>query len=612
MVTVLSRPIGHKLDLAINDATISNSGGSALVSTMLPHGLVDGAYVYVESDFDSYNGYKSVNVIGPTSFKLMDNLSDHTPFKQNANIVFTKSVLDHGYSAVHLPIVYELHSNKYPNNELDESYSPRTVTSQSSENGYTVLNLSLDIYDPRKLGWIILNGDGPLAGPYQIIDFDDANSPVITLAYNPDNDFSPYLVEQYYYNYFIGVNVYAGLDTDHRWESLKPFTKIGTLKFVPDSNGNVKFSISELLKSQMELRNNLTLDTLPNNLDFFSEFYIEYFESYDISDNTSISTFTSDVTTDTFVGQAINAKLPFKALDSGFMSDYINYGDQYAQWLTLQERPLAVVGYYSDLSFINTQNMVNVIITILKRFEGYTYGTDTIIIDEPGKGVLRIPITAENGFDEYCIQAKTPETTIEIPIPPAEFDLSTFTETNYPGNGAWNLSHSDPNAPWYLDVSGVGPSDPTIRSRSLGTPFIFIVGDSYTFGYAIDFDLIPATTFPCTIYFIQQNSDGTGSNLVYSQTFNTSGHYEDSFTFISSVNRDRIAIYVERDARSESTINWIFYLRSVSHGAGTTETVTIPGIKLTEQLCIDIVDECDTYTSGNARLTEGGETRILE
>lgn len=595
MVSVINRPVGHKFGTGLIDASVSNSSGIALFTTVTPHGMTTGNYVYIDSDFDSYNGVKYVHVISLTSFKVSDSENGTlSPFKQNAIAGFYISELEHGWSCVHLPIVYELHSNLFPNNELDESYSPRTIGSFSNSNGYTVLNLSLDLYNYRNLDFIVLIGDGPLSGPYQIVNAIDANSPIINLAYSASNDFSVYRVEQYYNNYFIGVNIYAGLDVDHDWQAEKPFKLIATLKLVPDSNGDVKFSIAEILKSQITTRNNLSLDTLPNNLDFFTEFYISYFEGYDVSDNVTITKFQSASTIDSFIGQAVNAITAFKSLNSGYLSDYINSDETTGQWLTIQERPAAIVGYYFDLSFINTVNMVDVLVTIYKKYQGYVYQTDIITLHSPGKGVLRLPIVAENGFDEYCISAKTPESTVTIIIPPANFDLSTFGQVGNFSRGLWMIS----STPVY-NRTGYN------SSYTLFTNYITLNGIGYVFSFDITIFVCPPGT--AIDFFLYDLSLGSGL-IIHTEPFSAPGNYTGSFT-INSLGRDGFGLYAYATNPADN-IN--LRINSITHGTSTTETITISGVDLTEQICIDIVDECDTYTEGNARLTENGNIRILE
>jgi hypothetical protein len=529
-LTVINHPIGHKLTGIEVDAQIINSAGDAVVYTGTAHGLSDGDYVYIQSNFDSYNGFKYVDSTAYDYFKIKESENGaYVQFIQNADIEYQVSILDHGYLAVHQPIVYEIESSLYPTNTEAEAYTPNTVDAFSDASGNTRLELDQALVDPVELTKIELVGTGPLAGVYQILTVYQDWSVVIDLAYDAANDFSGYTIVKYYDNYAINVRVYAGLSSDHPWTAQKPYELAATLKFVPDSNNRTKFSISEVLRSYINNRNNLTLDTLPNNLDFIVGFYIELFETYDQSDGTDITTFnsadeevttsidlsgfsngssgtswvidadptvtsagsdskilylnypfvpgqeytitvdydqsdtgtgimemrvysagfvaehsivegftgaetgtlsltftaTSDDTilgfrvnqligtydmevsnleittialvTDSFVGYALNSKLEFKNESVSHMSEYIPGALYLGQWLTLFDNPIMVVGQFFDLSFINTQNGSDVVITK----NGVTYLT----ISNPGIGIIRVPIEAESGDTLLCIAA---------------------------------------------------------------------------------------------------------------------------------------------------------------------------------------------------------------
>jgi hypothetical protein len=157
------------------------------------------------------------------------------------DVEYRVSVLQHGWLAVNQPIVYELGSDLWPNNQPEEAYTPRVVDSQADAEGYTQLNLSTALSFPYALDFIELVGTGSLAGAYQIVRVLQPWSIVINLAYDATNDFTGYQVVKYYNNYCINVDVYAGLDFYHPWYSEKPYTLAATLRFTPDSDGEVKF-----------------------------------------------------------------------------------------------------------------------------------------------------------------------------------------------------------------------------------------------------------------------------------------------------------------------------------------------------------------------------------
>lgn len=255
-VTVIYRPIGYKLADAELDASISNFGGEALVTTTFAHGLSNGDYVFIQSNIGSYNGYKYVYALSPSTFKFFDSPElNAVLYVQDAEITYQASVLEHGVQAVHNPIVYDLRSNLYPVNEPEEAYTPTTVSSHADDKGYTKLILSGNLSDATPLAWITINDEN-----YQIISVVSDSIVTINHAYNASDTF-PGPVVKYYNNYRINVDVYAGFALGHPWRDNKPYQLMATISFIPDSNGRVKFSIADLVRSYIFTRNNLTLDT---------------------------------------------------------------------------------------------------------------------------------------------------------------------------------------------------------------------------------------------------------------------------------------------------------------------------------------------------------------
>jgi hypothetical protein len=126
---------------------------------------------------------------------------------------------------------------------------------------------------------------------------------------------------------------------------------------VPDGTNLATVNVNEYLKANFNIiSNNLQLDSLPNNLDFFAQFYIEFSESYDSSDGTNVTTFTSDTVSDqsTFEGFSCNSMLPFKNRYSGYMSEYVTDNQSILQkFLTSFSSPYIFPAQYFDLSFTN-------------------------------------------------------------------------------------------------------------------------------------------------------------------------------------------------------------------------------------------------------------------
>lgn len=610
MVTLISNPLGHKLsDSEIDAVIIDNGAGEALVYMATGHALVDGDYVYIQSNIESYNGYKYVDSIAYDSFKIRDGEnSDAVEYIQDADITYRVSVLDHGYQCVHLPIVYELESDISPNNVAEEAYTPVTIISQSNEGGLTRLALSVGLNNPLALDKINLFGSGDLEGVYQIVTaYQDWNI-VIDLPYDVTNSFTGLQVIKWYDNYTINVIVWAGLEPGHRWEDRLPFEIATTLQFVPDDNNRIKFSIAEVLKSYIKTRNNLTLDTLPNNLDFMVGFYIQYFESYDVSDGEEVTTFEGEVTTDDFIGHAINAKLPFKSESVSHLSDYINEDVYLAQWLTLQSRPIGVVGRFFDLSFINRFLATDITVAITKTLAGVSI-LETITITNPGTGVIRVPLEIESGYDEYCVQASTsgsaegPGVTSAITLPALTDWLSRSTSGFIPN---WGTGIPNPD----VTVVGTGPFTPQ-SSEDLYCDYPFVLSYSYTIivSYTKTYNsgssnprTITISAFDNSFNIIHTSSDTTPASPGGSDTV--------TLTFVSLGTETKVGISVT----DGSDVSFVVTARSGSQTTPSTPAVAAQII--TERICMDIIEECDSTfipdETGDFRLLEDGSFRLLE
>lgn len=583
-VELIKSPLGHKLDPAVLDAVIVDDGtGTAVVYTGTSHMLSDGDYVYIQSNFDSYNGYKYVDSTAYDYFKIRDSEnSDPIEYVQDADIEYQVSVLDHGFQCVHLPIVYEMESDLYPFNRAEEAYIPNTVASNSDYNGYTLLNLTQALTDPTALSKIKLEAfatEGiPLEGVYQIIQVLQPWSVVIDLAYDASNDFVPYIVVKYYDNYAINVNVYAGLIDDHRWEERKPFELAATLKFVPDNDNKIKFSIAELLRAYINNRNNLTLDTLPNNLDFIVGFYIEYFESYDVSDGEEITTFDSYISLDPLTGYAVNAKLEFKSEAISFLSEFLDSGSYLARWLTNFESPIILVGRFFDISFLNQYDNRDIIIT--KGGIGY------LTIPNPGIGVIRVPIAAESGEEEICIQASVgPGTEI---VPAEEFDLSEFLNDATSGSD-WTLGEN----PAFNNSDG-----------AIYVPFLVGNGETITFHYRFVVTTLSGT--PMSMVFALSDTNAGAPADLGTIPVTAIGTYSGDISITTTAPREFFCVYTNATLVDDSGF-------LVSIGYGDETEVEVPGFYVTEEICLTVLEECDdTFTPDDIRLLEDGGYRLLE
>lgn len=413
-VTIVQRPAGNVFGSALTGSVSSSYGTTdATVYTIPPHGLTDGQYIYVASNIENYNGFLVVDSTGTYTFKLRRFDADsYVPYLQDAQITYYVSTYFHGWSAVHLPIVYRLSSDKYPANTVDTT---RNVNSVVNDNGFVLLNISgslgsdVKTYDSVKL---TAPNQTDISGVYQIFDWISSTVVVINLTYSSAYNWSGATVQRYYNNYNVMVKVYGGLNSLHQWAAQKPYELLSTLQLIPRTTDNdVIFSVNDIVKSKVKTENNLTLGTLPNNIDDFSQFYIEYAESYDKSDGYTLGTYTSAYSSDQslFEGYAANAKLPFKNQYAGFMSEYIMSTGLTGKFLTLFQEPVLFNLSYQDISIIKDNDY-----DLQVNFQYYLNGvagtltTQTLTGDA---GIYRIPLTTDCNFNRVDV-------TVYITIPP--------------------------------------------------------------------------------------------------------------------------------------------------------------------------------------------------
>lgn len=595
-ISVIRRPQGHKLSLTQVDASVIDSAGDALFVTTSYHLLITGSYIFVDSNIGYYNQFKYVEVISATTFKVRNSENSAiVPFKQTADVYYRESTLEHGFQCVHLPIVYELASDLYPNDEPGEAYTPNTVASFEDSNGYVKINTTGNLPDAVELLKIRLVGDGPLAGVYQITQVFEEWSVEIDLVYDASYDFTGYTIVKWYDNYAINVNIYAGLSSGHRWEDEKPIGLVATKKFIPDSDNRVLFSIDDILRGYIETVNDLALDTLPNNINFMVEFYIGFYQSYDdVNDDGELYTLTDDESVDDFTGQAINAKNAFKNQYSGYMSEYVSDGENLARWLTDFEVPIAIVGYFFDISFLCPVNGSDIQIIISKRLNGVELASEVLTIENPGKGVIRVPITAESGYDQFCIQAQvegSPEQILPIDID----DLSEYMNSSIPGGIDWTLGASPT-----VDIPGQ-PFPDTEFSEWLYKDYSFVSGRAYEITINYNRTVNSGSANPRTsvlailddsfnILFSDSNSDSAGSNSI-------------TLAFVANAISNKVGYF--HSSGSDVTMD-------ITSIEGSETIAEVDTYTVTEEICIKILDECDSTFDENVRLVETGEIRLLE
>jgi hypothetical protein len=596
MIEIITRPIGAIYSPTNDNATVTNSSGEALFTSPAPHGLTDGLYVRIFSDVDIYQGFKKVDVISATTFKIINGEgTEIIEFIKEDSVIYNVAVSPNRWVCAHLPIVYEITSDIYPTNTRDESYPPNVVGASANSNGYTQITTQLDLLDPVALTWISI-GDNI----YQIISVVTNSQVVINLAYDVDNDLSG-TVLKYYNNYCVNIEVWCGYDADHRWYAYKPIELASTLQVIPDADNFLKVSINEIVKSYINTRNNLSLGTLPNNTDFTTEFYIRAYESYDSSDGTTITTTVGTIIDDqTFgLGVGVNSILPFKSLQINSMSDYLSIsGVILAKWLVLQARPLLIVGKFFDISFINSLAGVDISVNINKMLNDLVVQTEVLTFTDPGIGILRVEITAEDGFDTYCIYAYTPG---RAAIGPVATSLQALASWSNRGATSYWTPGAAPSVT--VDAGTSGTSGAGYLSGTMPTTS----GQTYSMSMQLTVSG-PSAVFSATVTWYMLDAS---LNIVSAQSFayTTDGAKSETFDMIPSADGAYFAIRIENGSMLSSktyTINSAVY----------NSSPTIPGIAaqvITETICMDVIGECDnSLFPDDIRLLEDGDFRILE
>ena len=594
MVTVVKAPQGHKLiDQAIT-ATITSSGGDALV-TFSYHGLGTGDFVYITSDIDEYNGFWYVTAINTDTFKISEYATaDFVPYYQDADIEYYQTN-DHVWSSIFLPIVYKLSNDRWPVNSVD---TVRTISSTADDNGYLEITASGDIKTGIKaLDYIKISGASvdSLNGIWQVVEVITDDNIIIDAAYT-STSLAGASIQFYYNNYQVKVKVYAGLQTGHPWDAEKPYEEMAELSLTPGDDNLVMVSISDYIKGKTAIKNNTTLFSLPLNLDAFTGFHIATTESFDYSDGYTIGTDEVDYTDDDFTGYAIAGKLPFKNVYSGDYADYVYTDGSPALWLTALERLIAVEDKYFDISFIKN-TVGNFTVRIDKYVADYLTTTETIAYTDQGIGVYRIPITVDAAYDSFCITVVRDAD--GVPFTPATMDaIDTWTNNDTAGP-AWVLNGSIPEA----DTDSLGGN---LTSDKWHTDYAFEAGQEYTFGYTFQ-SLSVTKTYHIDIV-------DSGGTLLTSKTITFSGTNTGTYTFVAPTGAAGIDI-------------WFFQSPSCGSGSAacigsiqaftneTQEIPALPSVDITEEICIDIIESCDAvsgFTPTDIRLLEDGSYRILE
>jgi hypothetical protein len=402
-LTTITRPIGRRYSAVAKTAAVDNNFNYARF-TSTAHGLTTGDFILVQnSPVPAYNGiwYADVNTSSEYFIRPAAGV-DYVSWVNDATVSVRAEDLEHMWSAVHLPIVYEVTNSLFPFNTA----TALSIISIDNNNGYARLRLTGDFSATpmHPLEFIRVNNatDSRLNGIWQVQSIDYLASQAyitIDLAYSGSYNQSGAQVRKYYSNYALIIRVYAGV-TDTPGAVKKSVELAATLKYIPDSNNTVRFSISEILQSYVKLRNGVGDDIMPNNIDFFTEFYVSYQETYDYSFGYTLLRFEGSIASDspTYVGKAVNSKLPFGNPYSGYLSDYL-MNTQTAKFLTLFAIPTLFaceesdLPCYQDISFISIGGGG----TLQKDFikNGAVVQSLEEDIPEKGPGVYRMPLNSD-------------------------------------------------------------------------------------------------------------------------------------------------------------------------------------------------------------------------
>lgn len=364
-VSVLTRPKGYTLSGSeVSVGLFWDTTSVYLFATNHAVGRATGDIVYIKSEIENYNGFKLIEKVSDNSFRIKELTGSYITFHPDstANVTFGDctyyATVAHNWNAVHLPIVYQLSNTLWPTNSAD---TVRDISSVADASGYCAIVAAADIKttgSAAALEFVKITGcdDENLNGVWQIIAYTNDTTFTISLPYSSDADTDLTTngsIQYYYNNYHIKAQVWGGLNNGHVYYAQEPYELLATLDLIPDENNRVKFSISEILKDNIAIKNNLLLGTLPNNLDAWTGFFIKYAEVYDDSNGTDLEQITATYTSDlsNFEGKAVNAKLPFKNVYSGAMSEYASENDD-QKFLSVFTRPTLFSGKYFDLSFI--------------------------------------------------------------------------------------------------------------------------------------------------------------------------------------------------------------------------------------------------------------------
>lgn len=562
-LTTIKRPIGRRFAAVAKTATVDNDFNYARF-TSTAHGLTTGDFILIQnSPVPAYNGIWYADVNSSSEYFIRPSATaDYVSWVADASVQVRGEDLEHMWSAVHLPIVYEVTTSLYP----FSTTTPLGIVSIDNNNGFARLRLtgdfsaSSDVLYPLEFIRITNATDSRLNSIWQIQDITYSGGQAyvtIDLAYRGDYVQTSSQVRRYYSNYALIVRVYAGI-TGAPGATKKPMELAATLKFIPDSNNTVKFSISEILQSYVKMRNAVGDDTMPNNIDFFTEFYVTYQETYDYSFGYTLLRSEGSITTDTpdYIGKAVNSKLIFGNPYSGYLSDYI-MNTSTAKFLTLFAIPVlfacqdSETPCYQDISFINPSGGG----ALQKKFykNGIVQTTVSEEIPDKGPGVYRMPLNTTGVnmclYDEVGVQLIESATIPTFDGPPEYGTVKNIGGNHWGGVADHIFSNSEAgddapfgNIMYYPCVMPKGTYTLSFNVRRVNASGSFSEGGPSRF-YLVGLD---AST---NVVEEQEFQDFTGADLTSGNKSKTG-----SFQFVVDEDVEYLGLWYHMDFPSPTSI----------------------------------------------------------
>lgn len=430
MVSVLSRPEGYILGPGISAKIEEDYAPYATVDTTTPHGLTTGTVVYIASNAEEYNGFWPIEVLNAINFWLVNGDGTRVVHTVDISLTYYVSQYAHGWNCAHLPIVYRLSNNRYPTNSV---YASRTIFSITNANGFSLLTTFLSLGSFEDLAWVKISGaaDDRVNGVWQVMDKHAANEAVLNLVYS-NYDLTGAAAQLMDANYNIVVRIYGGIPNDNPVKGYHAERLMATMRFIPDSDNEIKFSIAEVIKGDLCIRNNIQLSALPNNTDFWTGFRIEYAESYDTSNGYTIQTFTSSFTADSFQGYGANSVLPFRNRQSGSLSEYI-MNSVTAKFLTIFSIPVFFAGcdcYIDDVVAIQPtlQQPIGDWVNLAAGGVNWSLGNPADIILDNGESSNYLKGTLSNaspGYYTFPVNIKSNSGSL-----PVQISIALLTSAN--------------------------------------------------------------------------------------------------------------------------------------------------------------------------------------